>query len=489
MFACLSHDVVAHETTHGLLDGLHRRFREPNNPDVLAFHEAFADIVAMFQHFTLPDALRDQIARTQGDLGRQNLLGELGQQFGQAIGQRGALRSAIGGVDYRGQWQPAHPSPDNYLGQRESGEPHGLGAVLVAAVFDAFLSVYRARSADLIRLATGGTGVLKAGAIPYELVNRLAQEASKTAAHVLTICIRALDYAPPVDLTFGDYLRALVTADQDLVPDDRWAYRVAFIEAFRRQGIYPEGVRSLSEESLTWEPPEVELPGLRALLGSLALRWDQHQDRRQAYEDSKKNAIQVHDWFRKAGVREEEALALGFSLREDKEQEVNGERGRLSKFEVHSVRPTRRIGPDGQQQSDVVVEITQSWKPDGFDGPKYRGGCTCSSTRKRHKSGTAFASASAAGRGFKPSVRCRMRSRKPRCGASITRTHCPDRSHLPPCTGEYERREPWQPEKQTGSPPLPAERKCGCTVRDWATASCSPCRVAGHRFLSWWIAG
>ena len=34
VFTCLSHDIVAHETTHALLDGLHRRFIEASNPDV-----------------------------------------------------------------------------------------------------------------------------------------------------------------------------------------------------------------------------------------------------------------------------------------------------------------------------------------------------------------------------------------------------------------------------------------------------------------------
>jgi hypothetical protein len=370
IFCSLSHDVIAHETTHALLDGLHRYFGEPTNPDALAFHEAFADIVALFQHFTVPEALRDQIRRTQGDFGKQNLLGELAFQFGQGIGKYGALRSAIGDFDETGKWIPVEPTRADY---NNKTEPHDRGAVLVAAVFEAFLDIYRRRSADLIRLATSGTGVLPQGEIPHDLVNRLAQEASKTAEHVLNICIRALDYCPPVDLKFGEYLRALITADRDLIPDDKWAYRPAFIQGFRRRGIYPENVRNLSSESLCWERPEVDFL-LDGMFKHLELSWDLRADRKKAFEVSQQNGSSIHRWLMEDhGISDADTEALGFYRRE--RDTLGGQPGKLRDFEVHSVRPVRRIGPDGQQRTDLVVEIAQSWLPADGSG-KFRGGCT-----------------------------------------------------------------------------------------------------------------
>ena len=49
---------------------------------------------------------------------------------------------------------------------------------------------------------------------------------------MLRLRIRALDYLPPVDVHFGEFLRAILTADTDLVPDDLMHYRPAVIQAF-----------------------------------------------------------------------------------------------------------------------------------------------------------------------------------------------------------------------------------------------------------------
>ena len=374
VFSALSHDIVAHETTHALLDGLHRRFREPTNEDVLAFHEAFADIVALFQHFTVAEALKHQIAKTGGDLGKQNLLGMLAVQFGEATGRYGALRNFIGRIVMEGdepKWVARKPTRLDYPSATEA---HARGAVLVAAVFDAFLQLYKHRTEDLLRLATQGTGVLPPGDISVDLRDRLAQEASKVAGQVLRICTRALDYCPPVDITFGGYLRALITADSDLVPDDARGYRAAFVSAFRDRGIYPADVRHMSPASLVWEPPPLPLKNISNVLTSMKLGWDLNAERQAAYATSRDNAKNMWRWLADPEqVSDEELEALGLT-RKIGEKSMGGISGELRPIEVHSVRPARRIGPDGQARADLVVEITQSFRPAG--GGRFRGGCT-----------------------------------------------------------------------------------------------------------------
>jgi hypothetical protein len=352
VFTCLSHDIIVHETTHALLDGLHRRFIEPSNVDVWALHEAFADIVALFQHFTHPEVLRHQIARTHGDLESQNLLGELAYQFGRATGLGRALRSAI----------LEKPEPTKIL---TATECHERGAILVAAVFEAFLTIYKWRIADLLRIGTGGTGVIPSGALHPDLVERLAQEAAKTARHILQMCIRALDYCPPVDIDFGDYLRALITADVDIVTDDRHNYRLAVIEAFRRRGIYPRDVRNLSVESLLWHVPDGEeqkafqkvfrSPGrLRKLVPDCGLT----TNRKKIFDQAKRSQAMLHGWFTDASAIEA-AKAANIVLDKNAPEAFYRDQKGVPTLEVHSVRPARRIGPDGQTVTDLVVEMTQ----------------------------------------------------------------------------------------------------------------------------------
>jgi hypothetical protein len=225
-------------------------------------------------------------------------------------------------------------------------------------------------------LTTNGTGVLPAGEISHDLAMRLAQEAARVADQVLNICIRALDYCPPVDITFGEYLRAIVTADRDLVLEDDRGYRVAFIAAFRDRGIFPQDVAHLAEDSLAWVKPPLDpqsIADLAQLIGTLDLDWNLNSERQTAYESSEKNRFAVWKWL-VDGQRTALLSTLGFEPA-SKNVNLGSLTGEMRSIEVHSVRPTRRAAPDGTTHGWLVIEITQTFRASP-NQERFRGGCT-----------------------------------------------------------------------------------------------------------------
>lgn len=345
VFTSLSHDIIAHELTHALLDGLRARFMLATGPDVLAFHEGFADLVAIFQHFSYEKVVHSALARARGKLEDAINLTSVAQQFGQTVGEHQALRSAIDS-------DPAKPKRyDPAL------EEHQLGSVLVSAVFDAFLTIFRRKTARYIRLATGGTGVLPHGELASDLQTILAAKASRLAAQFQAICIRAIDYGPPVDVELGEFLRAVITADHDLVPDDeKWAYREAWVDAFRARGIYPRDVAFLSEDALLWRAPAKMVPPVQDLTFAEL-----------KFEGDPGRPANARELRRQAGglgrlVTRWENLDV-FGLAPAGHARLHGDDIALPC--VHSIRSSRRVGPDGQVVFDLIAEVTQTRKVRG----------------------------------------------------------------------------------------------------------------------------
>jgi hypothetical protein len=212
---------------------------------------------------------------------------------------------------------------------------------------------------------------LPAGAIHPDLVHRLAAEASKSAGHVLNICIRALDYLPPVDITFGEYLRGLITADFDLVRDDPYNYRVAFVEAFRKRGMYPLGLDTLSVDTLRWEGLSLSKPPRQytTIVRQLKRYADACfyiSDREALFDETRKQRKQLHQTLQTVFADTPEfAPTLGLTPNVD--------------FEVHELRRSLRVGPDGQHVPQIMVALTQS-RPIKIAGAKeertFSGGST-----------------------------------------------------------------------------------------------------------------
>jgi len=360
VLTCLSQDAIARAVTEALLDGLNLELGAE-------LSRAFADLVALLQHFGEGDVLEREIARVRGDLRERSLLGAVAPQ----------LAAALGRPD--GVWRPR--PPDAQAAER--------GDIAVAAVFLAFTHIYDARVADLRRIASRGTGVLAAGALHPDLVRRLAREASLVAQHVLNMCIRALDYLPPVDVTFFEYLRALITADFDLVSDDRHNYRVAFVEAFRRRGIYPldmdarspDALRTLSVDTLRWEGLDLDGFSRKAQ----AKIWEQYRgilDGLKRYADA---CIYLKDRETLFHVtREQRRVMHGQLAAAYKAVPAFAHLLRIDpaqKFEVHELRRALRIGADGRDYPQIIVALTQAKrfkndKASGTPSHVFRGGST-----------------------------------------------------------------------------------------------------------------
>lgn len=237
VFTSLSHDVIAHETTHAILDGLRTRYTEPSGPDQAAFHEGFADIVAILSVFSLPEVVAAGLGVTDKPPGpgepmaliaadrvtsaaiRRSILLGIGAEIGAAAdGGRGALRQSV----------EIEPDP-TLLHSIEMDEPHRRGEVLVAALMHAFIELWTERIQQL--------GTFRGG--KYNLTS-VIEEGAKVAAQLLQMAIRAIDYCPPTDLDFGQFLAGLLTADRELVPDDgRFGYRVRIRRSCEAYGIVP----------------------------------------------------------------------------------------------------------------------------------------------------------------------------------------------------------------------------------------------------------
>jgi hypothetical protein len=259
IFACLSHDVVVHETAHALLDGLRDRYTDPSVPDQAAFHEGFADLVALLSVFSVPEVIEALVRisirenRRGGKAGatarpahhvqeewlRKSALFRLAEEMGQELQEhRGkALRTSLELV----------PSP-SLLDRDEFQLPHRRGEILVAAVLDALVRTWSRRLQEL--------GSDEIGRDETAAVRRIAEEGAAAAAYLLTLAVRALDYAPPMDLLFGDYLSAMLTADVEVNPQERrFKLRDALLHSCKAYGIRPT---SDAGDGGRWHAPEVD---------------------------------------------------------------------------------------------------------------------------------------------------------------------------------------------------------------------------------------
>jgi hypothetical protein len=316
VYTCLSHDVVVHETTHALLDALRERYLDPSSPDQAAFHEGFADVIALLSVFAQQELVIELLRRGRTRLRgvppdmvhasdvsvqalKKSALFGLSEQMGQEMeGVRGsALRNSA--------TLPLDPALRN---SGEFLEPHRRGELLVAAVLHAFVTAWARRIA--------GLAVHRNRTYPLE---RVAEEGAEIAEVLVTMWIRGLDYMPPVHVEFGDALSGALTADLEVRPNDsRYHLRAHTRDAFKAYGFDP----AAGTADGTWDLPPADL----------------------TYENVR---------FESMRTDKDEVFRFLWDNRDKLELRPS------AYTEVLSVRPCTRVGEDGFTLRETVAEYYQ----------------------------------------------------------------------------------------------------------------------------------
>ncbi len=202
VYTALSQDVIAHETGHALLDGIAPDLYHCLTPQSLALHEGIADLTALLIALRSRELQTKLLGQTNGTIRGRNALSAMAEQFGfeRERGRRTELRSL---------WNEKNLDPDDRSidEHREPNsvsptEPHLLSLVLTGALYRVLALLHdhytaeRAAAKAISHFSASGYGLFRA------------------REHFKRLLLRALDYLPPGEVTFADYGRAILAADQ-----------------------------------------------------------------------------------------------------------------------------------------------------------------------------------------------------------------------------------------------------------------------------------
>ena len=322
----LYRDLVAHEVTHAVLDGYRPRWADADALlDGFALHEAVADLVAMLSVFSSADLVERLLeseahSRRAPGTGDGEVPGEGGptgpaERDGEIL--RSGLFSLADGLFSRGAVRRPLDRPVPFEWQLDP-EPHARGEIVVQAVLNAVLDLWRQRLD-----CPGGR------ASRYQV----AQAGARVGQHVLGMVVRALAYLPPLDPTWTDLLRAILASDLVMMPADVPPCRGSRTPGAPRPRGYREVLRDRFWDIDLSTDPDSRLDGLDDLEG---LRYPV----RLSALSSDPEEVNRFIW---ANPR----LMRAMDLDED------------TGLRVDRVRPTVRVGPDGSIVSEICASFVQ----------------------------------------------------------------------------------------------------------------------------------
>jgi hypothetical protein len=231
-YSSLSSDIITHELTHAILDGIAPDLYHATTPQSLALHESIADLVALLMAMDSPKLREALLDHTGGRIDVPSAYAIIAEAFGHA-----ASKTDVG---FRSLF--------NTLGLREdstqytyvsSVESHDLSQVLSGALYTILIQLHHKHTqraflqrsgVDVVTLNQDlGEGDKTPGMAVKERVEQRANSGypppgSSIGDSVKGLIIardifkrfilRGLDYLPPGEISFADYGRAIIAADQ-----------------------------------------------------------------------------------------------------------------------------------------------------------------------------------------------------------------------------------------------------------------------------------
>jgi hypothetical protein len=210
VYTSLSRDIVAHEAGHAFIDAIAPDLYNAITPQSLALHEGIADLVAVLAAFRSPTLREAVLNRTNGSIEQSTAFSAVAEEFGDAIDQTG-LAGYLRNLYNQKTLDPADTSVDaqNQPNLVSRDEPHELSEVVSGALYSMMVKLHQALKQEYAH---------KEGKSEFSVSGKALAMAAERFKRMI---LRALDYLPPGEISFADYGRAIIAADQASHPDDQ----------------------------------------------------------------------------------------------------------------------------------------------------------------------------------------------------------------------------------------------------------------------------
>lgn len=187
VYTALSHDIVAHETAHAILDGIAPDLYDAILPESLALHESIADLTAIFLTLMNEMVVWSILYISSSTLDALEVVARIAEEFGHDI-RRGENAEFLRSADNRYVLGSAAGGTDETQINRYS--PHECGQVLTGAVFSVFRRHVEALSGNA-----------------EKKIRRASRDLSKAL-------FPALDLLPPGEVGLADFAHAVAALVQ-----------------------------------------------------------------------------------------------------------------------------------------------------------------------------------------------------------------------------------------------------------------------------------